>query len=217
MKIETEEAEVQRIINTKIPDSFLFFDGNAETDKTILEKKQREEQEGFQKHIESLDMKINSVKERIQQGDSLFYPNNQREEKGLSRSLPDLVKDVFRNSKTWAVVIGIKDYSQNRNGYASIPYAVRDAQAIRASLMFNWGIPEKRIFELYNENATKKRIEQLLGDELRNHEELREADQLIIYLSGHGETLVTPTGDRGFFIPYDGRKDNLYSTSVMSG
>jgi len=139
-------------------------------------------------------------------------------EKGNSiPTIPQLIKNLFPNTKTWAVVIGIDKYSQNVNGFDPLPYAVSDAEAIKKYLIKYMGLKEERISQLYNENATKHNIEKLLGDELPKL--IPNNDRLIVYFSGHGETLPVKgenntDNKQGYLIPIDGNKKVLYATCV---
>ena len=49
--------------------------------------------------------------------------------RGMNLSLPEII-DYFRKSRSWAVIIGISDYSKEKNGYAPLPYSINDAQAV---------------------------------------------------------------------------------------
>lgn len=134
-------------------------------------------------------------------------------EKGTEVSLPELVQELFGTSRSWAVVIGIDTYSEEKNGYQPLLYAVRDTNAIKEYLIGNLGFSEDRIFTLLDAQATKNGIERLLGDNLPG--KLTEEDRLLIYFSGHGETRTLASGENyGYLVPVDGRKEALHSTCI---
>jgi WD40 repeat protein len=138
--------------------------------------------------------------------------------KGLS--LPELIKHYFGKSRSWAVVIGINDYSPKTNGFEYLPYAVNDAKKVKEHLVTNLGFSNDRVLSLYNKDATKEKIEALLGDELPT--KMSEEDRLFVFYSGHGATKQTnrfdPTsGEKqkiGYLVPVDGHRDKLHSTAI---
>ncbi|HCR16122.1 MAG TPA: hypothetical protein DIU35_01455 [Candidatus Latescibacteria bacterium] len=79
--------------------------------------------------------------------------------------------DLYDNS--WAVVIGINNYDK----WPDLQYAVNDARAIRDRMM-TLGFPEVNISYIIDEEATKTKIERLLGDTMRRKvvEKVREID-----------------------------------------
>jgi WD40 repeat protein len=131
--------------------------------------------------------------------------------KGLS--LRELVRYFFGKSRSWAVVIGINDYSKSKNGFKRLPYAVNDAKAVKKFLINSLGFSENKIFSLYNGEATKKRIEQLLAETLPK--KVSEDDRIVIYFSGHGDQEQLRRGKKfGYLIPFDGNKNSLYPTCI---
>ncbi|MBN2090702.1 caspase family protein [candidate division KSB1 bacterium] len=159
------------------------------------------------------------VKKNKEAFDRLKYYQNETNKKrdkfiskGETKSLRELVRKVFENTKTWGVFIGINTYNQNKNGYNFLPHAVIDAESMKKLFVEEFKIPAERVFLLLNADATKKNIENLLGDKLPKL--LAENDRLIIYFSGHGETHTTATNEYGYLIPFDGEKKNLYSTCL---
>lgn len=149
------------------------------------------------------------INQKIQQSEIAINSKNTLMK---GQTLPELIQEFLGISKTWAVVIGIDNYSKVKNGYSHLPYAVKDAKHIKNSLITNMGLPINRIFTLYNDNATKKNIEKLLCDSLSGI--INKNDRLLVYFSGHGETYSTTIQKYGYLIPVDGQKDNLYSTCI---
>ena len=117
-----------------------------------------------------------------------------------------LAKNFYTQS--WAVVIGINDYQI----WPTLNYAVNDARSVRTKLL-NLGFEPARIFELYNRDATKEKILQVVADELPR--KTGPNDRVLFFFAGHGQTEELPGGiKRGFLIPVDGDVDNLYSKSI---
>jgi len=67
-------------------------------------------------------------------------------------------------SDSWAVVIGINAYQHPR--VPKLRYAVNDARVVEQALLTQ-GFPPHHIVRLVEREATKARIETVLGDELR--------------------------------------------------
>jgi hypothetical protein len=136
-----------------------------------------------------------------------------KEELLKGKSLPELVRYFFGKSRSWAVVIGINDYSKAKNGFKYLPYAVNDAKAVKNYLIKSLGFSEEKIFTLYNGDASKRAIEQLLGETLPKN--VDEKDRVVVYFSGHGEQEVGKRGKKfGYLIPIDGKKESLYSSCI---
>jgi hypothetical protein len=114
----------------------------------------------------------------------------------------DLYKYITRGPKTkvkpdnnkWGLIIGIERYKKT----VSVPYAERDASLMKTYLTNFLGVPQKNIFTLLNDSATKAEIEVLIKDKLKRI--MREGDTLYIYYSGHG----IPADETPYLLPYDG-------------
>jgi uncharacterized caspase-like protein len=136
-----------------------------------------------------------------------------KEELLKGKSLPELVRYFFGKSRSWAVLIAVSNYSESNNGYRSLPYALNDAEAVKEFLIGYLGFSKEKILTLYDNKAEKRQIEELLGDTLPK--QLSKADRLLIYFSGHGDQEEGKGSERiGYLIPFDGRKDALYSTCI---
>jgi formylglycine-generating enzyme required for sulfatase activity len=102
----------------------------------------------------------------------------------------------------WALVIGIKDYSDPK--IVSLNWADKDAERV-ASLLPQLGFPPSNIRLLRNREATKQRIEETLYTDFRT---MGLDDRLFIFFSGHGATLEVKSGEpEGFLLPADARLD----------
>ena len=132
---------------------------------------------------------------------------------GISQE--ELIK-IFRvkeRGHIWAIVIGINQYQNTRN----LKYAVNDAQAFKDYLKDYVGIPDERIFYLTNQDATKSKIESLLGTTIKR--KASKDDTVIIFYAGHGAVEPDPSnldgdGFEKYLLPYDADIEDLYSTSI---
>ncbi len=95
----------------------------------------------------------------------------------------------------WLFVIGINEYNQ----WPRLNTAVSDAKNLSNVLLENYFFKEKRLIELYNDDATKSLIKRKLKYLAKN---VLPEDSLIIFFSGHG--YKNPTTKRGSWIPVDG-------------
>ncbi|MCI0697823.1 caspase family protein [candidate division KSB1 bacterium] len=133
--------------------------------------------------------------------------------KGGDYSFKEMFRKWTRNSESWAVVIGINNYTIEKNGYKRLNYAKRDADEVRQYLISALNFSSEKIYYFPNDKATKRAIDYCLGDLLRN--KLKPDDRLIVYFSGHGETISTANGEKhGYLIPVDGKKDSLNATCI---
>ena len=126
-------------------------------------------------------------------------------------SLP-AASDFYGDS--WAVVIGINEYTNTR--VPKLQYAVNDARAIHQSLI-TLGFRRDRIITMFDAEATKARIEGVVGDDLRH--KVRPNDRVLVFFAGHGKTDRRRSGEaEGYLIPVDGDPDRLFGTAIsMSG
>jgi tetratricopeptide (TPR) repeat protein len=109
-------------------------------------------------------------------------------------------KAIYTNSH--ALIIGVKEY-KNLPKDKWLDYADRDAIEMRNILVAQYGFREQNIQVLLNKQATKVAIETVLQN-LADTDKVKEDDRVLIYFSGHGQTVKLPTGgDSGFLIPYD--------------
>ena len=113
----------------------------------------------------------------------------------------------------WAVVIGINQYQSTRN----LKYAVNDARAFKDYLKNYVGLPEERIYYLADRDATKSRIESLMGTTIKR--KASKDDTVIIFYAGHGAVEPDPSnldgdGFEKYLLPHDADLEDLYSTSI---
>ncbi len=119
--------------------------------------------------------------------------------------IPSLSNLDIGYSESWALVIGIDNYLS----YPHLRTAVSGAKAFAQKLKKEFGFKPDHVIELYNEQATKKRIEAILKDSL--FKSLGKNDRLIIYYGGHGDTF---NGQIGYICPYDANKERLPFTGI---
>jgi len=120
-------------------------------------------------------------------------------------SLAVTTDDIYDNS--YALVIGIDNYKN-----VSLDYAVKDAESVATLLYEKFNFPLINIKTLLNEEATLSNIKNSLAEISSS---AKENDRVLIYFAGHGVTDDLPDGgEMGYLLPIDGKKDNLFSTSI---
>ena len=132
---------------------------------------------------------------------------------GLSQEELIHITRVKARGDIWAIVIGINQYQNTRN----LKYAVNDARAFRDYLKAYVGVSDERIFYLANQDATKTRIESLLGTTIKR--KASKDDTVIIFYAGHGAVEPDPSnldgdGFEKYLLPHDADLQDLYSTSI---
>ncbi|MFH1708484.1 MAG: SUMF1/EgtB/PvdO family nonheme iron enzyme [Planctomycetota bacterium] len=95
-------------------------------------------------------------------------------------------------------VIGINDYIN----FPKLATAVGDARAVKAALMVRYGFQPKNVVELYDLDATAKRVLVQLRDLARK---IGPNDSLLIYYAGHGQ--IDEITQAGAWVPVDGAPD----------
>jgi hypothetical protein len=132
---------------------------------------------------------------------------------GITKEELIQIKRVKGRGYIWAIIIGINQYQKVRN----LKYAVNDAQAFKDYLKDYVGIPDERIFYLANQDATKSKIESLLGTTIKR--KASKDDTVIIFYAGHGAVEPDPSNPDGdgfekYLLPYEANLEDLYSTSI---
>lgn len=119
-------------------------------------------------------------------------------------------KEIPLYNKTYAVIIGIDNYP-NLSPEFQLSYAVSDAKAIerilRSKFLFN------KIYTLYNEQATKSNILDLLLNKLS---QISKDDAVFVFFAGHGGQEQTDFGPMGFIVPQDGNFSDMRKVISMS-
>jgi len=115
-------------------------------------------------------------------------------------------EDIYDNS--YALIIGIDKYKNVK----PLNYAVKDAESIQDILVNTFNFPEGNITLLKNEEANKQAILKAFSDLTKKADD---NDRVLIYFAGHGETLdLTEGGERGYLLPVEGNKKDLYLSSI---
>jgi multidrug efflux pump subunit AcrA (membrane-fusion protein) len=132
---------------------------------------------------------------------------------GISQEELIQITRVKERGDIWAIVIGINQYQHTRN----LKYAVNDARAFKDYLKDYVAIPDDRIYYLANQDATKSRIESLLGTTIKR--KASKDDTVIIFYAGHGAVEPDPSnldgdGFEKYLLPHDADLEDLYSTSI---
>lgn len=112
-------------------------------------------------------------------------------------------------ASSFAVVIGIDRYEQPA---LRLRYAVNDAQSVQQALQ-RFGFPNENITSLLDGQATKRRIQEVLGDELRRR--TARDDRVFIFFAGHGVTVDLPAGGQmGYLLPVDADPERIHGTAL---
>jgi hypothetical protein len=132
---------------------------------------------------------------------------------GISQKESIKIIRVKERGDIWAIVIGINQYQKAQN----LKYAVNDARAFKDYLKDYVGIPDERIFYLANQDATKSKIESLLGTTIKR--KASKDDTVIIFYAGHGAVEPDPSnldgdGFEKYLLPHDADLEDLYSTAI---
>ncbi len=114
--------------------------------------------------------------------------------------------DIYDNS--YALIIGIDKYENVQN----LNYAVKDAESMKSMLVEYFDFSKDNVRLLLNEEATYINIRRQFSEISKSAEE---NDRVLIFFAGHGETIDLPEGgEKGYLLPYDGDRDDLYLTAV---
>ncbi len=113
-------------------------------------------------------------------------------------------------SESWAIIIGIDDYAK----WPKLQYAVRDAQAIRETLIQKYGFGSERVVSLTNKEATRVGILDAFHDKLA-HGGMQKNDRLFVFFAGHGATRQLSSGrDLGYIIPVDSDPNQMATDAI---
>lgn len=113
-------------------------------------------------------------------------------------------------SDSWAVVIGIDDYAK----WPKLQYAVKDAQAVRQTLIEKFGFSPERVFTLQNGEATRNAILSVFHDRI-GHGGVKKNDRIFVYFAGHGATRKLSSGrDLGYIVPVDSDSSQFATDAI---
>lgn len=121
-------------------------------------------------------------------------------------------REVDIYGESWAVVIGIDSYQH----WPKLERAANDARAVGDMLVNNLGFREENVIRLYNEEATRERIVDVLGYEMAEPDRIGENDRVFVFFAGHGMTRpLADGGSLGYIIPVDADAQR-YQTRAIS-
>ncbi|WP_344796072.1 polysaccharide deacetylase family protein [Litoribacillus peritrichatus] len=116
---------------------------------------------------------------------------------------------LYDNS--WAVVIGVNKYKH----WPKLDYAVADAKSIADKLHQNFGFKKENIIEIYDEQANRHNIAEVLGYTLADPKKVKKNDRVFIFYAGHGATRGLPNGKNlGYLIPSDAELEKYPTNSI---
>jgi len=104
-----------------------------------------------------------------------------------------------------ALLVGIDRYDKLPKE-AQLRFAAADAKAMRDVLVGSYGFPAANVKLLVDGDATLKNIRSAL-DDLANKREVGNDDRILVYFSGHGQTVASGREERGYLIPCDAKVD----------
>jgi len=121
-----------------------------------------------------------------------------------TRSAEPTGQSLYTNSH--ALIIGINSYA-NLPSQLQLKFGVADANAVRDMLVQNYGFNSSDVVVLTNEKATLDNIRLELS-KLASSKTIKPDDRILVYFSGHGQTVKLATGgEMGFLIPSDAKVD----------
>jgi len=106
---------------------------------------------------------------------------------------------LYHNS--YALLIGVNQYPKLPKD-KWLQYSVNDVTSLRKLLITSYGFRKENVKILVDAKATRAGIEQALAD-LADSDTIKTDDRVLIYFSGHGQTVKTLGGEMGFLLPYD--------------
>ena len=119
---------------------------------------------------------------------------------------PDPIVFTADYGRRVGAVIGISRYV-NQTDLEGAAKDARDTGAMLRALGFD------EVLELYDEEATREAILDLLGNQLQR--KTTSEDLAFVFFAGHGTTETLPGGDkRGYLVPHEGTTDDAYTTGI---
>ena len=110
----------------------------------------------------------------------------------------------------WALVVGI---SQFANSQLNLKYAAKDAQDFRDFLVGKCNFAPDHVKLLQNEQATKDRILDVLGDSWLPRVSLPD-DLVVIFISSHGSPSDLDVAGVNYVVAHDTNPDKLFTTGI---
>ena len=110
----------------------------------------------------------------------------------------------------WAVVVGISKFADNK---LNLRYPAKDAQDFYNYLVTKGNFAPDHIKLLLNENATKDRILDVLGDSWLPRLALPD-DLVVIFISSHGSASDSDICGVNYVVTYDTNPEKLFTTGI---
>jgi uncharacterized caspase-like protein/peptidoglycan/xylan/chitin deacetylase (PgdA/CDA1 family) len=134
----------------------------------------------------------------------------------MSKSSETVPTPVARSSldtgyaNSWAVVIGIDEYTQ----WPRLQHAVKDAAAVAKELTERLGFSKERVITLSNAQATRSGILAAFNDGLARSG-VKKNDRIFVFFAGHGATRKLSSGrDLGYIVPVDSDPSQVASDAI---
>lgn len=122
---------------------------------------------------------------------------------------PPAPGELYRDSH--ALVIGINGYT----AWPKLSHAVRDAQAVRESLVTRFGFRADNVTLLTDAEATRANILKALNDRFGDAKRVKRDDRVFVFFAGHGSTRKLPSGrEVGYIVPVDAGLNDLQADAI---
>ena len=122
---------------------------------------------------------------------------------------PPAPGELYRESH--ALVIGINQYG----AWPKLSHAVRDAQAVRESLVTRFGFKADNVTLLTDADATRANILKALNDRFGDARRVKRDDRVFVFFAGHGSTRKLPSGrEVGYIVPVDAGLNDLQADAI---
>ncbi len=122
---------------------------------------------------------------------------------------PPAPGELYRESH--ALVIGINQYA----AWPKLSHAVRDAQAVRESLVTRFGFRADNVTLLTDADATRANILKALNERFGDAKRVKRDDRVFVFFAGHGSTRRLPSGrEVGYIVPVDAGLNDLQSDAI---
>jgi len=130
-------------------------------------------------------------------------------ERSAAAPPPPAPGELYRDSH--ALVIGINQYS----AWPKLSHAVRDAQAVRDTLVTRFGFAADHVTLLTDADATRANILKALNDRFGDPKRVKRDDRVFVFFAGHGSTRKLPSGrEVGYIVPVDAGLNDLQSDAI---
>ena len=122
---------------------------------------------------------------------------------------PPAAGELYRESH--ALVIGINGYT----AWPKLSHAVRDAQAVRETLVTRFGFKPDHVTLLTDAEATRANILKALNERFGDAKRVKRDDRVFVFFAGHGSTRRLPSGrEVGYIVPVDAGLNDLQADAI---